>query len=214
MLDGNIARISRIPPDKAERILDAGMREFCRGFKVASTDVIADRSGISKGLLFHYFGTKSSLFWFLLRSAAALVSSKFISLIDFGEPDLLRRLLQTTYLRLEFCGEHPAVLGFVSAVSRSTEPAMADAKAWLSEKLGVNPTDESFLYSGVAMDRFRPDIDPDDAAAIIRHAATSFLETELAKQAGSKPALERVCGIMDGLQRYVDLFRKTFYAIN
>lgn len=52
----------QLPAEKRRRILDAALEEFAKkDYKSASTDDIAARAGISKGLLFYYFKNKQSL---------------------------------------------------------------------------------------------------------------------------------------------------------
>ncbi|SHK34392.1 transcriptional regulator, TetR family [Anaerobranca californiensis DSM 14826] len=51
--------------EKKNRIINAGLKEFgFHGYKNAKTDNIVQEAGISKGLLFHYFGTKKKFFEF------------------------------------------------------------------------------------------------------------------------------------------------------
>lgn len=45
----NDHKIMSLAPDKRDRILNAAMKEFARGYKNASTDNIVRESGISKG---------------------------------------------------------------------------------------------------------------------------------------------------------------------
>ena len=54
----------RIPrAQREERMLDAALRNFgARGFRSASMDEIARDSGITKPLLYHYFGSKEGLY--------------------------------------------------------------------------------------------------------------------------------------------------------
>ena len=52
--------------EKQDRIINAALKIFAQnGYKHASTDVIVKEAGISKGLLFHYFSSKSGLYSFL-----------------------------------------------------------------------------------------------------------------------------------------------------
>ena len=209
--DGHIARMSRMDPGLAERITDAGMREFCNGYRLSSTDAVAQKAGISKGLLFHYFGTKLNLLWFLLRSAAASIRSELVPRFDLGERDLLNRLLQTTYAILEFRCAHPATLDFITAISRSSEPILADARQWLRDNIGDVPPEDVLLPDGEAPSCFRPDIHPGDAVRAIRHAMTAFTDSELAREVPGESDWERTARVMEGLQRYVNLFRRAFY---
>ncbi|MDR2572521.1 MAG: TetR/AcrR family transcriptional regulator, partial [Oscillospiraceae bacterium] len=62
-------KIMAMDPEKRDRVINAAMKEFRKGFKSACTDEIVREAGISKGLLFHYFGTKDGLYDFLLKNA-------------------------------------------------------------------------------------------------------------------------------------------------
>jgi len=52
--------------EKQDRIINAALKVFAQnGYRHSSTDVIVKEAAISKGLLFHYFGSKIGLFSFL-----------------------------------------------------------------------------------------------------------------------------------------------------
>ncbi len=52
--------------EKQDRMINASLKIFAlNGYKHASTDDIVTEAGISKGLLFHYFGSKLGLYTFL-----------------------------------------------------------------------------------------------------------------------------------------------------
>lgn len=52
--------------EKQDRMINASLKIFAlNGYKHASTDDIVAEAGISKGLLFHYFGSKLGLYTFL-----------------------------------------------------------------------------------------------------------------------------------------------------
>ncbi|MCR5303246.1 MAG: TetR/AcrR family transcriptional regulator [Lachnospiraceae bacterium] len=60
--------------EKQDRIMNAAISTFARrGYKCASTDEMKARAGISKGLLFHYFGDKSSLYGYVCDYSARYV---------------------------------------------------------------------------------------------------------------------------------------------
>jgi AcrR family transcriptional regulator len=59
-------RFFDLKKEKQDRILNAAMKVFAaNGYKYGSTEQIVKEAGISKGLLFHYFGTKQELYLFL-----------------------------------------------------------------------------------------------------------------------------------------------------
>jgi TetR/AcrR family transcriptional regulator len=57
------AQFSKLPLSRQKEILDASLREFAEyGYDLASTNRIIGNLGVSKGVLFKYFGSKERLF--------------------------------------------------------------------------------------------------------------------------------------------------------
>lgn len=56
---GNFEKFERLPAERQEAIVNAAVEAFGRNdYKNASTESIARKAGISKGLLFFYFKNK------------------------------------------------------------------------------------------------------------------------------------------------------------
>src|SRR5206468_8928079 len=88
-----VATRRRLPRgEREERMLDAGERIFgARGFRAASMEEIAEASGITKALLYQYFGSKEGLYESCVERARARL---FDRLEDAAEsaPDAAERL--------------------------------------------------------------------------------------------------------------------------
>lgn len=52
-------KIMIMDKEKRERIIAAALKEFTKGYATANMDNLAEEAGISKGLIFHYFGSKT-----------------------------------------------------------------------------------------------------------------------------------------------------------
>ncbi|MGE5654611.1 MAG: TetR/AcrR family transcriptional regulator [Bacillota bacterium] len=66
-----LEQFTALPEEKRRKIIDAAMVEFIEhGYDAASTNRIIDRAGISKGVLFKYFGSKEGLYLFLAEKMA------------------------------------------------------------------------------------------------------------------------------------------------
>ena len=58
-----ITKLLELEPTRRNAILNAALKEFAsKGYDEASTNVIAKEAGISKGLMFHYVGSKEIFF--------------------------------------------------------------------------------------------------------------------------------------------------------
>ena len=78
--------------EKQDRMINAGLRIFAlNGYHHASTDEIVKEAKISKGLLFHYFGSKAGYYGFLYSYVSRYVILELRSarhrLLGAAEPD-------------------------------------------------------------------------------------------------------------------------------
>jgi AcrR family transcriptional regulator len=102
-------------------ILGAAEREFAEhGLEGARTELIAERSGVTKGMIYHYFGSKEKLYEAALEQVFAPL---LMSLQPFAAPDcepekalegVVRRILELTAKRPGV----PAMLFFESIQNR------------------------------------------------------------------------------------------------
>ena len=59
-------KFEELPSEKKMRIINAGLECFGQyGYKKANTDLIVEKAGISKGLLFYYFKNKETFYLYL-----------------------------------------------------------------------------------------------------------------------------------------------------
>ena len=84
-------RFKELPEEKQLSILQAATEVFAKyEYKKASTDLIAAKAGVSKGLLFYYFHNKKDLyltvFEYVKRSTTESVADpKLLEMTDFFE---------------------------------------------------------------------------------------------------------------------------------
>ena len=103
-----------LPEEKQQSIINAAMEVFGKNdYKNASTDLIAAKAGISKGLLFYYFHNKKELYLFIYNRLIEtmkeqVADTNFMEMTDFfelmnyagtGKSDILEK---NPYI-LDFC---------------------------------------------------------------------------------------------------------------
>ena len=100
--------------EKQLRIINAAMEVFSKNdYNRAVTDDIAAKADISKGLLFHYFKNKKTLYMFIYQYAMKLVSDNidqseigkitdFFDLLDYGAEIKINLLGKNPFL-MDFC---------------------------------------------------------------------------------------------------------------
>ena len=61
-------------PKKVARMMQAAMHEFAaQGYRDAKTDAISSAAAVSKGLLFHYYGSKQGLYFATVQLATETI---------------------------------------------------------------------------------------------------------------------------------------------
>ncbi|WP_221564851.1 TetR/AcrR family transcriptional regulator [Alkalihalobacillus sp. TS-13] len=98
----------RLPEKKKQQIINACLEEFAEnGFENTSTNKIIERAEISKGLLFHYFKNKKTLYLFLLERSARLVTDQVFDHLEAEtEKDFFERIKKVAILKMNFFSKH------------------------------------------------------------------------------------------------------------
>jgi TetR/AcrR family transcriptional regulator len=98
--------------EKRERVIDAALKEFSQGYTTASTDDIVKEAGISKGLLFHYFGSKRGLLLFLVKYVLSIFYSEYEKAISYNN-DFLENIRMGSKVKLGLSVRYPLMFKFM-----------------------------------------------------------------------------------------------------
>jgi AcrR family transcriptional regulator len=205
--------------EKRERIVNAAMGEFLHGFAQAKTDNIVKAAGISKGLLFHYFGTKENLYDFLIDYAIDTIKAEFIDLINrVVQEDILESVWQMSLLKQDISKRFPAMFDFMTSTyldtRHSMNPVQAAHLARFTE-LRDKVLEDSFKRCDMTL--FREGIDPRKAIDIIVWALAGYAEATTAKAAEAdlstvgESARTNYDRYLNEFRDYLEVFRKCFY---
>jgi AcrR family transcriptional regulator len=98
----------RLSPEvRRAEVLDAALEVFAKvGFERATLQDVADRAGVTKGALYHYFDSKNQLFLELMRERLAVqirASQALVAAAGSSRPReaLLREFLETMWANLQ-----------------------------------------------------------------------------------------------------------------
>ena len=116
----------KLNEERQENILKSGIAEFAqKTYSEASTDEITKNCGISKGLLFHYFGSKKDFYLFCLeKSLSRLINSD-------SEPDgndFYGIIFSVMDKKFELCKKYPDETHFVNMTSREMSSEVSEEK--------------------------------------------------------------------------------------
>ena len=198
--------------EKRERILNAAMQEFLGGYKKASTDNIVREAGISKGLLFHYFGTKEKLYNFLIDYARGIMQAEFVDLINVNQKDILDSIWQLSLLKQDVSRRYPTIFEFLARAY--VDDKDCPAKAHLERFQTARAKMLQDVYDRCDRGLFRDDIPPEKAIEIISLTLYGYSQqkiNQLGKDDIGEAVRENYDAYLAELKEYLDILRNVFY---
>ncbi len=100
--------------EKQDRMINAALKVFSMGgYKHASTDDIVAEAGISKGLLFHYFGSKLGLYGFLYDYSVRFMKLELTGGVSSTERDYFEIRRQMEYAKMQVLKNYPYMQQFL-----------------------------------------------------------------------------------------------------
>ena len=125
------------PEQRREQLLDLGVRLLAhRSLDELSIDLLAEEAGISRGLLYHYFGSKQAFHEAVVRHAADDLIAQTTPPTD-GEP--LERLLTSVTAYVDYViANHEGYVSLVKAAAGGNESLRAiyeEARSALTDRI-------------------------------------------------------------------------------
>ena len=101
--------------EKQDRMINAALKVFAlNGFRHANTDDIVREAAISKGLLFHYFGSKLGVYAFVYDYSVRYLLLELSSVVDAKETDLFTLMQQVETGKMHAMCGYPYLQPFLN----------------------------------------------------------------------------------------------------
>jgi AcrR family transcriptional regulator len=147
-----------LPEEKQTAIIDAALSTFgTNGYKKASINDIAAAAGISKAMVFHYFGTKKALYMYLVEMTGSMIIKEVNEKFDNSVTDFFERIIQASNIEIAVMKKHPAIISFLNSVYFEENDEVKDDLKALFEQ------GESFrskiAFDGMDTSKFKERID-------------------------------------------------------
>ena len=203
-------KISAMSEEKRTALINAAMAEFAQnGYKKTSTDTIINRAGISKGLLFHYFGTKKDLYIYLYEYANRIVMKEYNDKIDYESKDIFARLRSMILLKFKLIEAFPAVLDFISSAYFEKDSAVIEVISQDSRKLYQEASGK--LLEGIDLTLFKPGIDYKIAIQIILFTIKGYSEAQASSEKKTKDYSSQINHYIQEIDEYIAALKAAFY---
>ena len=107
--------------EKQDRMINAALKIFgLYGYRFASTDEIVREAGISKGLLFHYFGSKLGVYSFVFDYSVRYMSMVIKASVNPKETDFFTLCKQLEIGKLQVLKNYPYMQLFLDKCNEET----------------------------------------------------------------------------------------------
>jgi len=192
------------PEEKQKNIIDAALATFGRmGYKKASMNDIATAAGISKGLVFHYFGSKKALYLYLAEISGTIFLSEMKSRFDKNISDFFDRIKLATEIKMSVMKKYPALLLFLGSMYYETDEEVADS---IKEILAQSEEIRSGLaFDGMDASKFKEGIDPQLVVNILVRFSEGYVSNS-----PDMAALD-IEKLLSEFEACLDLMKNNFY---
>ncbi len=114
-------RFFELKREKQDRMINGALKVFAtQGYRHASTDDIVKEAGISKGLLFHYFGSKQGTYAFVYDYSARFMMLELRDMVDPRERELFGLMKQIERAKLNALKGYPYMQMFLDRANQET----------------------------------------------------------------------------------------------
>lgn len=143
-----------------EDILKAAMEVFGKeGYAGASTNEIVKNANVSKGLLFHHFKNKETLFNECQLYAMTQFAAFMTKNVDKSETDFFDRILTNLKIKMEFSCKNPEFLTFLNRTWLLEEKDTPFIRAAMEEMSAPQDERMKLFFNGIDTSQFRKNLD-------------------------------------------------------
>lgn len=203
--------------EKRDRIINAAITEFAAyPFDKASTNEIVKNAGISKGLIFHYFGSKEGLYEHVTGFVLKKLFDEINENVKYEESDIFDRIKQIVIMKAKLSLKYPQLFDFIFMMI-SNETDKMDTKSILKvyAKYGVNAQEllgKVYSYN-IDYSLFKEGQDIASSINIIRWTLEKYSEEYIGSIGNDLSSMD-FDKINEDLDMYTIVLKKAFYKTN
>ncbi|CAB1251068.1 TetR/AcrR family transcriptional regulator [Clostridium sp. MT-14] len=149
-----------LPVEKQNKIIDVALKSFGKnGYKKTSIGDIAAAAGISKSMVFHYFGTKKALYFYLIELCDNIIMKEVDEKFNYKVTDFFDRIKLSSNIEISVMRKHPAIPSFLTSMYFENDGEVkGDIKTIILAK-GVDFRNK-IAFDGVDFSKFKENVDP------------------------------------------------------
>lgn len=162
-----------LPIEKQNTIINAALKTFgTNGYKKTSISDIASAAGISKAMVFHYFGTKKELYLYLIELCGKIMMTEVDKNLDNSVIDFFDRIKMSSKIEFSVMKRHAAIPAFLAGMYfEDDEEVRSDIKAIID---GGEKFRDKIAFEGVDISKFKDTVNLDSFMKMLLWMAEGF----------------------------------------
>lgn len=174
-------RFLSLPPEKQNVIIDAAMSLFgAVGYRKASVADIAEASGISKAMIFYYFGSKKALYLYMIEFAGDILKAEIDNRFDKSVTDFFDKIRLASEIKMSVLKRFPGILSFLTSMYYETDKEVSkDIKRVLSKGEAFG---SAFVFENMDAKKFKDDVDPELVLKILTYYSEGYMSGSAMRQ--------------------------------
>ena len=196
----------KIRAEKQDHIIKAGFTVFGKqGYRKASVADIAKAAGITKGMITYYFGSKKTLYMYLVDLCQTSLLQGVREQLGSDVTNFFERFKAIMNLQLEAIRKYPGLLAFANSIYYETDPEVVDdiKEAFADDDTLFN----QLLLEEIDLSGFKPGFDPRLVCKFILWAGEGFT-SELFEKTDSEEQIEAIAA---DFLKCLDIMRRAFH---
>ncbi|MDE7247179.1 MAG: TetR/AcrR family transcriptional regulator [Lachnospiraceae bacterium] len=186
--------------EKQDRMINAALKVFSiGGYKHASTDDIVSEAGISKGLLFHYFGSKLGLYSFLYDYSVRFMKLEITGGVPSTEQDYFEIRREMEYAKMQVLKNYPYMQQFLN---RCRFEDVSEALMAIERQKNVLTDIQAVLKNQSDRSLFQDGVDYEKLDQILTYTVDGLMDARF-RDASFQPELlyDETCSYFDMMKR-------------
>lgn len=186
--------------EKQDRMINAALKVFSiGGYKHASTDDIVSEAGISKGLLFHYFGSKLGLYSFLYDYSVRFMKLEITSGVSSTEQDYFEIRRAMEYAKMQVLKNYPYMQQFLN---RCRFEDVSEALMAIERQKNVLSDIQAVLKNQSNRSLFKDGVDYEKLDQMLTYTADGLMDSRF-QDASFQPELlyHEICAYFDMMKK-------------
>lgn len=192
--------------EKQDRMINAALKVFAlQGYRHASTDDMVREAGISKGLLFHYFGSKLGLYEFIYDYSVRYMTLELKASVSSKETDFFEILRQMECAKMQAMRGYPYMQQFLN---RSMKEDVSEALLAIEQKRAALLETYDTILKRADLSRISAGIDTEKLCKVLSFTIDGLM-TERFEDASFQPEM-----LYQEIQDYIDMMKAMTYGMN